>query len=160
MTRPKPFNYAAFKERWLAGCKKYHIDPETGPTTFTICNLRADQVKAQKMKEAIHAPAPETSEVLEAWLALGRWAWGVDLVEWGLIRSVLTTAIRIAKPREVHSNPTEAADIDPDLVSLIDFFELWHEVRIELMEELTPQQREILPSWSEINPLNMLVLAS
>lgn len=163
----KSFDYAAFKAGWLAGCEKYHIDPATGPTSFTICNLTADANKAAKIEQAALLTLAEVSDVLESWLALGRWGWGVDLVEWGLISSLLVTAIRLTKPKEAPVVPMQPPEIIDEGWGLgINF---WVEVKREFLgdEALTPYQRELLreslPTWDEIRPRPIahdLVLAS
>lgn len=147
----KPFNYAAFKEQWLEGCEKYHIDPAAGPTSFTICNLRADQNKAAKNEHAALLTLAEVSDVLEAWLALGRWGWGVDLVEWSLISDLLKAAIGLVHKQD--TTPQRLEDIGVTAegeVLLIGLAELWADTRQELRDVLTPKQIEQLPTWSEI----------
>lgn len=146
------FDYAAFKAGWLAGCEKYHIDPAAGPTSYTICNLRADQHKAAKGEEAALLTLTETRDVLMAWLAIDRWGWGVDLVEWGLIRDLLKAAIGLAWKQSEPAMPLEELGVTAEgEVALIGLAELWSSTRQELRDVMTLKQYEaLLPTLSDL----------
>ena len=155
----RPFNYAAFKKRWRDGCKAQSIDPEVGPTSFTVSNLIAEQNKAAKAEAAMLSnlwgldafDEAEVRAALQAWLALGRWGWGVDLVEWGLIRDLLMAAIGLSWKQAEPDMPLEEIGVTATgEVELIGLAELWMSTKQELRDVLAPKQIERLPTFHEL----------
>lgn len=143
-------DWLAFKADWLAACNRYGVDPASGPTSYTICNLKADQRKQHRQQSGVTS---ETMNRLNACLLAERERLEhASVQEAELIRQslhILQDAVAVAQ-RLLAGTPPHADVPLYDRIEFEEFADLWREVRRELLPELTPRQRAMLPTLPDL----------